>query len=226
MSLYFILLIFTGIVPLSLSFDKRMQFYKQWKYVLPSIFIVAAVFIAFDIYFTKQGFWGFNSRYLSGINVLNLPLEECLFFVFVPYASIFLHETFREYFPKMILRKRISYSIIYMLIIAGVLLAVLNIDKSYTLYIFTKFTFVLILAILSDSKAIRSFLLTFFVILIPFLIVNGILTGSFINEEVVWYNNAENLGIRIFTIPVEDFVYAFTLIYLNLLLVEQLKKRY
>ena len=120
MSLYFILLIFTGIVPLSLSFDKRMQFYKQWKYVLPSIFIVAAVFIAFDIYFTKQGYWGFNARYLSGIKVLNLPLEECLFFVFVPYASIFLHETFREYFPKMILRKRISYSIIYMLIIAGV----------------------------------------------------------------------------------------------------------
>lgn len=226
MSLYFILLIFTGIVPLSLSFDKRMQFYKQWKYVLPSIVIVAVVFIAFDIYFTKQGYWGFNARYLSGVNLLHLPLEECLFFVFVPYASIFLHETFREYFPNMALRKRISDSIIYMLIVAGVLLAVLNVDKSYTLYIFTKFVFVLILAIMTDSKVIRSFLLTFFVILIPFLIVNGILTGSFINEEVVWYNNAENLGIRIFTIPVEDFIYAFTLIYLNLFLIEQLKKRY
>lgn len=226
MSLYFILLIFTGVVPLSLSFDKRMQFYKQWKYVLPSIFIVAAVFIAFDIYFTRQGYWGFNARYLSGVNIFHLPLEECLFFVFVPYASIFLHETFREYFPKMILHKRVSDSILYALIVAGALLAVLYFNKSYSLYIFTKFTLVLILAILTDSKVIRSFLLTFFVILVPFLIVNGILTGSFIEDEVVWYNNAENLEIRIFTIPVEDFVYAFTLIYLNLFLIEQFKKRY
>jgi len=54
--------------------------------------------------------------------------------------------------------------------------------------------------------------------------VNGILTGSFIEGEVVWYNNTENLGLRIFTIPIEDFAYAFSMILYNLLLIEQLKK--
>jgi len=54
------------------------------------------------------------------------------------------------------------------------------------------------------------------VMLIPFFIVNGILTGSFIDNEIVWYNNDENLGIRLFTIPVEDTIYAFTLILTNL----------
>jgi len=51
------------------------------------------------------------------------------------------------------------------------------------------------------------------------------LTGSFIEEEIVWYNNSENLGIRFFTIPIEDFGYAFSLILLNLMLIGQLKHR-
>ena len=58
------------------------------------------------------------------------------------------------------------------------------------------------------------------ILLIPFFIVNGILTGSFIAEEVVWYNNSENLNIRIFTVPIEDIVYAFSLILSNLILIK------
>jgi hypothetical protein len=50
MSLYFILLICSIAVPLMLSFDKKLQFYKQWKYVFPSISIVAAFYIFCDIY--------------------------------------------------------------------------------------------------------------------------------------------------------------------------------
>ena len=61
--------------------------------------------------------------------------------------------------------------------------------------------------------------------LIPFFIVNGILTGSFIENEVVWYNNSENLGVRLFTIPIEDSIYAFTLILTNLFLMEFLEKK-
>ena len=59
--------------------------------------------------------------------------------------------------------------------------------------------------------------------MIPFLIVNGLLTGSFIEGEVVWYNNAENLGIRLGTIPIEDIVYAFNLLYPGIILIEKFK---
>ena len=50
------------------------------------------------------------------------------------------------------------------------------------------------------------------------------LTGSWIENEVVWYNNQENLGFRLMTIPIEDSVYAFTLILTNLSVIQFLKK--
>ena len=43
---------------------------------------------------------------------------------------------------------------------------------------------------------------------IGFLICNGVLTAV----PVVTYNPSDMLGIRFFTIPVEDFVYGFSLV--------------
>jgi len=226
MSLYFLLLLVSVIVPLSLSFDRRLRFYKSWKYVFPSIFAVAVIYIAFDVYFTKMNYWGFNPKYLSGIYLFQLPLEEILFFIVIPYASIFLHESILEYFPRVKLGRKFNKFLISILILTSVALIVYNHEKSYTVYIFIKLAVALLLALWTRSQSIRSFFITFFVILVPFLIVNGILTGSYIDEEVVWYNDAENLGIRIFTIPVEDFAYAFSMILFNLLLIEKLKKKY
>ena len=54
----------------------------------------------------------------------------------------------------------------------------------------------------------KLFLKTFFILLIPFSIVNGLLTGTLIKNQVVWYNNNENLSIRLGTIPIEDIFYA------------------
>jgi lycopene cyclase domain-containing protein len=63
------------------------------------------------------------------------------------------------------------------------------------------------------------------VLLIPFFVVNGILTGSVIEQPVVWYNNQENLGIRLFTIPVEDIFYGLELMVLTILFYENFKYR-
>jgi len=53
-------------------------------------------------------------------------------------------------------------------------------------------------------------------LLIPFLIVNGILTGTGINDAVVKYNHAEIIGVRLLTIPIEDIFYGFELFLLNI----------
>ena len=65
-------------------------------------------------------------------------------------------------------------------------------------------------------------LTTYAVLLIPFFIVNGILTGTGLDEPVVWYNDEENLGIRLLTIPIEDIVYGFELFLLTVFFYEKL----
>ena len=52
----------------------------------------------------------------------------------------------------------------------------------------------------------------FVVALIPFFVVNGILTGVATEEPIVWYNDSHNTGIRLFTIPLEDVFYNFSLL--------------
>ena len=75
MYIYLYLNLFTIFFPLVLSFDKRVQFYKTWPALFPAIFVNAAIFIPWDIYFTQRGVWGFNPEYLLGINFFGLPLE-------------------------------------------------------------------------------------------------------------------------------------------------------
>jgi lycopene cyclase domain-containing protein len=64
------------------------------------------------------------------------------------------------------------------------------------------------------------------ILLIPFFIVNGILTGSGLPQPIVWYNNAENIGIRLWTIPVEDIFYGFELMFINVYLYEMLQNKF
>jgi lycopene cyclase domain-containing protein len=178
------------------------------------------IFIPWDVFFTKHGIWGFNDTYFLGITLFNLPLEEWLFFICIPYACVFTHYALLYYFPKMALSesttKKISYGFIGLLVVTSLL----NYDKWYTLINFSVAAIVLTVVVIKKAPILQTYYLTFLVMLIPFFIVNGILTGSFIENEVVWYNNNENLGIRLFTIPIEDTIYAFTLILISVLTVE------
>ena len=68
------------------------------------------------------------------------------------------------------------------------------------------------------------FYLSYLIILIPFTLVNGVLTGYMTPDPIVWYNDAENLGIRFLTIPIEDYLYYFLMYGINYVVYEQMKK--
>lgn len=163
------------------------------------------VFIPWDIYFTKFGIWGFNPSYLCGIEFLGLPIEEWLFFIVVPYATVFIYECIKAYFPSFSIGglSKILLTIVILLFT----LSMVYYDRWYTLINFLGSAIVLIIALWSIPKNLSKIMLAYIVSLLPFLLVNGILTGSFLSEPIVWYNDNENMGVRIFTIPLEDSIY-------------------
>ncbi len=224
MSLYLAIEIFCIIIPLLYTFNKKLLFYKKLKVVLISLTIVASIYITGDIFFTYYGVWGFNSRYHSNVMLFNLPLEEWLFFFIIPYASIFLHDTIIYIFPKAILTDKWTRIISILLITLLSIIVIIYYKRVYTSIYFGILIIILSIAEFNKTKILNRFYLTFMVILIPFFLTNAILTGSFIDQEVVWYNNAENLGIRTLTVPIEDFGYAFSLILLNLIFINKVTK--
>ena len=223
MWLYSILLICSISLPFLFSFDKKLQFYTKWKFILPSILFVAVFYVIGDIYLTRTGVWGFNSQYHLNILIANLPMEEWLFFIFIPYACLFLHESMVLYFPQLKLNQALANRIVVFLILMAAVIILFNHHRFYTVYIFTLVLIALLLSLFDKTNVISSYFVSFLLILIPFIIVNAILTGSFIHQEVVWYNDKENMGIRFLTIPIEDFVYAFSMILYNLLLIARVK---
>lgn len=222
--LYLSIDLLTLLVPFLASFYPKHAYYKQWRALFTAIAIVGLFFLAWDAYFTKIGVWGFNERYLTGIQIGNLPLEEVLFFVCIPYSSVFVYFAL-DYLVKQNPLKNYHKSITNFLLGFSVILFILNYDKWYTASTFGLLSLYLGFHLIKKTYLGRHYF-AYGITLVFFFIVNGILTGSCIDEPVVWYNDAENLGIRIGTIPFEDAFYGFLLIALVIDLFTVFRKQF
>ncbi|GAB2540822.1 lycopene cyclase domain-containing protein [Rufibacter soli] len=217
--IYLYLNLFTLFFPLVLSFDRRVHFYTNWRFLFPAMALSALCFITWDILFTQHGVWGFNPKYLVGIYLFNLPLEEVLFFVTVPYACVFIYECLNTYVRREWLQP-LAPALTWCLIIGNLAVAVLFWGRWYTM-LTCLLVPVLLLAYLAVFRyqKLGRFFLAYAVHLVPFLLVNGVLTAL----PVVWYNNAHNVGLRLYTIPVEDTMYSMLMLLLVILLYEVFK---
>ena len=108
-----------------------------------------------------------------------------------------------------------------------VLIGLLKIEYAYTGTTFISLGILLMIIGATKKEFMTNFYITFIVITcIPFLIVNGILTGFLEKESpVVWYNAEEMLNIRIWTIPLEDFFYSMLLLLSNIYMFEIFEKK-
>ncbi|AEA42905.1 lycopene cyclase domain-containing protein [Fluviicola taffensis] len=223
MSLYLWIILGTIVFPFLLSFDKKIHFYTHWKTVFPSIFMVGLFFLVWDSYFTLHSVWGFNPRYVQGIYLFRLPLEEVLFFLVVPYACLFVYEVIRGYLPNAKLNL-LGRGFAFAMVLSGLLLAIFHLKNWYTLTACSLST-LLIIGVYFRARAswFNHFALAFLICLVPFLLVNGALTGFFTPEPVVWYSENHIVGIRIGTIPLEDLYYNLSML-LPIVLIHEVMK--
>ena len=218
---YLLVLAFTIAVPLFLSFDKKVQYYKKLKYILPAIFITAAIFVIWDIKFTAAQIWTFNPDYIIGTNFKGLPIEEWLFFFVIPYSCVFIYEVLKYYIPQHeYANPFLAFSLI--LIVGFALVTYFFWHHIYTFYTFLFSTVYLTYTVFRNKfkPYITKFYFTYFLSLVPFMVVNGILTSI----PVVEYNSAYILNIRLLSIPVEDFAYFFLMLLIVTTLYETLKE--
>lgn len=224
MPLYFYILLASVSVPLLYSIFVK-DFIVNWKNFIVSTTIIAVIYLAWDAIFTANGVWGFNHDYCLDIYIFKLPLEEILFFFVIPFCSLFIHYAFYSVLPNTKLSKKSTFGLAVLFIIISGILIISNFSKAYTLVNYLFLTAVLLLGLKYHFESLQKFFITFLIILIPFLIVNGILTGILTEAPIVWYDNTQNLGIRIFTIPLEDFGYAFSMLFGNLMIFEYLNSK-
>lgn len=218
---YLLLNLLSVLFPFLLSFDKKVAFYKHWRYMFPAIIITGVFFVGWDMLFTAKGIWSFNPGYILGIYIYNLPLEEVLFFLCVPYSCVFIYEVMNAYVSRDVLGgcgKRLGI-LISLLSLAT---CILYYDKTYTLVnAGICFALVFLATFIYKFRNLGRFYLAFFVSLIPFLICDGLITGL----PIVLYNDTENMAIRLYSIPLEDVFYCLSLLLMTILLMDFFKSR-
>lgn len=207
---YASILFFTVIICFIASFDRRLRFNQCFVPFIKAAVLVAIPFIAWDVWFTSKGVWWFNTDYTLGLVIAGLPLEEWLFFIFIPFSCVFTYYCFEKFF-KLDWLSGLNNIIVFVSVIGCSVIALLHYDKVYTLVTAVATLATLIyLHFLARADWIGKASLVYTVLMLGFFPVNGVLTGTGLESPIVNYNPGDFLGIRMLTIPVEDAVYGYT----------------
>ena len=225
---YLILDILILIFPLIFTFTWKFKYYKFFKPLSVSIFIVGISYIIWDILVTARGDWWFNEEFLVGIEIFGLPIEEIMFFIVVPFACIFIYENL-EYFVK---DKKVFFNKWIYLSLAGlfIVLGLIFYKQDYTvLALFScALFFILTSTLYPELLESRNFWLYILLSFVPFIIFNYLLTSLIVvsySPAAIWGGDGLWNG-RFFTIPLEDFFYNFSMLSFYLLVYVYFKKRW
>ncbi|UCH30972.1 MAG: lycopene cyclase domain-containing protein [Candidatus Bathyarchaeota archaeon] len=195
--------------PLMFSFERRLKFYSKIKPLLIAMLLVGCVFVGWDVWATYRGHWSFNPSYVNDTRFLGIPLEELLFFVTVPYSCLFVFDSIKYFIGD----KELFSPNRQIFTVAGFLVAALAfgfLDKGYTFLAILSvgLTFLFVATLKAEIFASRSYWIYITATLFLFLIFNFILTSL----PVVQYSSLAICNIRFITIPLEDFLFNFSML--------------
>ncbi|RKY32131.1 MAG: lycopene cyclase domain-containing protein [Candidatus Omnitrophota bacterium] len=101
MSKYIQVLLLSISVPFLFSFWPGLNFYRKPRALIYSLSLILLIFGGWDIFATWRGHWSFDPEGVWGIKIINLPVEEALFFIVIPYCCLFTWEAIK-YFKRKI----------------------------------------------------------------------------------------------------------------------------
>ncbi len=217
--LLFNLIVITG--PVLASFDTRTHFVSQWPRALAAALVILPPFVIWDILVTDRHWW-FNPSYTIDSRLLGLPPGEWLFFLTVPFACLFVWEILplRSEARTAPNNGPIIAAVVILLTIGVALLLLLR--EYSALVCFAAALCLLLDRMLKTNLIVRRKSLLFGGILIVFILIfNTYLTA----RPLVLYGETYQLGLRIGTIPIEDFVYGLAHIFSCVIIYERLKRR-
>ena len=219
---YALLLAGSILIPLIRSFESRIYFRRYWPALFSGIFVMMLVFIPWDVVFTRNGVWGFSHDHVLGWYILGLPFEEWLFFIIIPYCVVFSYEVIRYFFPRIHFPRTAKWLSV-LLGVGLIVVGLMHAGRIYTLVVMLLAGGLLLLQpLMRNHKTwLSHYFVTYLITLIPFFIVNGVLTAL----PVVWYDNTQNLAIRLGSIPVEDSAYFMAMMLMVMMVYEPMKKK-
>lgn len=189
------------------------------------IAIMMLLYIPWDVWFINERIWGFNERYLTGINIGNVPVEEYLFFFSLSYAAGFLYELINYHIPRPIL-SGIQNKITAALIFISFILSIVYVKHFYT---FTTFSFLSLFLIwhllINKSDFLGRFYFLFILMQIPLFFINGVLSGLFLDQPIILYDHAQTMNLRLLTIPIENVGYDLLMLLIVITMLEMFKVR-
>lgn len=90
------LLVFIPTFTLVIFHPKNLLKAKLFNLII-AVIVTGLLFLIWDIYATFSGHWQFNDQFILGLKFLELPLEEYLFFITVPFSCLFVWDEFKNF---------------------------------------------------------------------------------------------------------------------------------
>lgn len=216
------ILVIILLIPVYFIFSGKTGYIKNFRYVLPAIFVSAFLFLLWDIKFTDVGIWSYKEKFTLGVFHKGLPLEQWLFYFIVPFSALFVYEFLKERRPNL------DYNNVFTAVSLILLIVFAIVAYKYRLRFYTFFCFlfaVVYFAYVIFRRQFKGhlthFFFSYFVMLVPYLILSGFLTWS----TAVEYHQEQVLNVWIMMVPIENLVYLFLLLIINTTVYEYLAEK-
>ena len=216
--LLFNALVCIPVLGLSAKYDVKP--YRKYYRLLVIFLIISVPFILWDVWAARQGHWLFNDNYTLPYRFLGLPIEEILFFITVPYAMIYVWDVFKKHY-KDSNSIFTHYGLLYVAILAVcALLAIIYWEQGYTRSVALAGAFTSVILLCTSLAYTKIFILFQGAHLVLFFVSNTVLTAM----PIISYGPHSIIGTRIGSIPIEDFIFSFSLVSLSIIVYTKNRK--